>query len=66
MNATMLGLAVAIPCMLGFSFLMSRSNQLVEECEQTGIRILDVLKQRFFAFELGEANQAAPAAGSKS
>jgi biopolymer transport protein ExbB/TolQ len=48
MNATMLGLVVAIPCMLAFSFLMSQSNLLVADCEQVAMRILDVLKQRFY------------------
>ena len=51
MNATMLGLGVAIPCMVAFSFLMNRQNRLVAELEQTAIRSLDLLKQRFYQAE---------------
>ncbi len=56
MNATMLGLAIAIPCMVAFSFLMNRTNQLTSEVDQSAIRILDVLKQRLFAQDLNATN----------
>src|SRR5690606_20295791 len=49
MNATMLGLGIAIPCMIAYSFLISKTNKLVSEIEQSGIRILDILKQRYYA-----------------
>lgn len=49
MNATMLGLAVAIPCMIAFSLLTYRSNRLISESENAAIRTLDILKQRFYA-----------------
>jgi len=48
MNATMLGLGIAIPCMLAFSFLMSQSNRVMAEVEQGAVRILDLLKQRYY------------------
>jgi biopolymer transport protein ExbB/TolQ len=48
MNATMMGLAVAIPCMVAFSFLMSQSNRMMAEVEQASVRILDLLKQRYY------------------
>lgn len=51
MNATMLGLAVAIPSMVAFSFLASRSNKLITQCEKSAIRVGDILKQRFYAEE---------------
>jgi biopolymer transport protein ExbB/TolQ len=51
MNATMMGLAVAIPCMVAFSFLMNQSNRIVAEVEQSAVRILDLLKQRFYRVE---------------
>lgn len=51
MNATMLGLAVAIPCMVAFSFLQNRTNRLVAEIEQGAIRSLDILKQRYYQTE---------------
>ena len=51
MNATMLGHAVAIPCMVAYSFLMSRTNKLTAELEQTAIRFQDIIRQRYFAVE---------------
>ena len=51
MNATMLGLAVAIPCMIAFSFLMNKSNRLVSEIEHSAIHALDILKQRYYSAE---------------
>lgn len=57
MNATMMGLAVAIPCMVAFSFLMSQSNRLVSEVEQSAIRVLDLLKQRYYS---AQTDLAAP------
>ena len=49
MNATMLGLAVAIPCMVVFSILMSKTNKLIAEVDRAGVRTLDLLKQRYYA-----------------
>lgn len=51
MNATMLGLAVAIPCMVAFSFLMNRTNRLIGEIDESAIATLDILKQRYYAVE---------------
>lgn len=51
MNATLLGLGVAIPCMIAFSFLMNRTNRLNVEIDQSAIRILDILKQRYITAE---------------
>jgi biopolymer transport protein ExbB/TolQ len=51
MNATMLGLGVAIPCMIAFSFLMNRTNRLVAEIDHSAIRTLDILKQRYYVAE---------------
>jgi biopolymer transport protein ExbB/TolQ len=53
MNATMLGLGVAIPCMVAFSFLMNRTNRLIAEVDQSAVQALDVLKQRFYSAEMG-------------
>jgi biopolymer transport protein ExbB len=49
MNATMLGLAVAIPCLIAFSFLMNKSSRLIAEAEQGAINMVDILKQRYYA-----------------
>lgn len=51
MNATMLGLGVAIPCMVAYSFLMNRTNRLMADIDQTAVRMLDILKQRYYAAE---------------
>ncbi len=51
MNATMLGLAVAIPCLIAFSVLMNKSNRLVAEIEQGAINTADIVKQRYYAGE---------------
>lgn len=48
MNATMLGLAVAIPCMVGFSFLTNRSNQLVKQLEHAGLQIMDSIRRSYY------------------
>lgn len=48
MNATMIGLGVAIPCMLAYSYLMNRTNRLNAELNRTAVRVLDLLKQRYF------------------
>lgn len=52
MNATMLGLGVAVPCMVAYSILINRSNNLIADLEQTAVRTLDILKQRFYSSEL--------------
>lgn len=51
MNATMLGLAVAIPCMVAFSFLMNKTNRLISDVDHAAVRTLDILKQRFYSAE---------------
>jgi biopolymer transport protein ExbB/TolQ len=55
MNATMMGLGVAIPCMIAFSFLMNRTNRLLSEIDQGAMRTLDILKQRYYQAESGWA-----------
>lgn len=51
MNATMMGLAVAIPSMIAFSFLMGRSNRLTAQIDQTAVKALDIIKQRYYDAE---------------
>ncbi|MEO5970261.1 MAG: MotA/TolQ/ExbB proton channel family protein [Bdellovibrionia bacterium] len=57
MNATMMGLAVAIPAMIAFSLLVNRSNQLIAEMETSSVKTLDLLKQRFYAAENPSAGE---------
>jgi biopolymer transport protein ExbB/TolQ len=56
MNATMMGLGVAIPCMVAFSFLINRTNRLVGDIDQSAIRVMDILKQRYYQAEAGGAS----------
>jgi len=51
MNATMLGLGVAIPCMVIYSLLMNRTNILTQQLDLAAVRSLDLLKQRFYSSE---------------
>jgi biopolymer transport protein ExbB/TolQ len=58
MNATMMGLGVAIPCMIAYSFLMNRTNRLNAEIDRSAVRVLDLLKQRYYSAELQMLAQA--------
>jgi len=51
MNATMMGLAVAIPCMIIYAVLMNRSNRLTVQVEQAAVKTMEILKQRFYGSE---------------
>ncbi len=48
MNATMMGLFVAIPCMIAYSYLMNRTGRLVGEVERTAARMMTMIKQRYY------------------
>ncbi|MGE0616227.1 MAG: MotA/TolQ/ExbB proton channel family protein [Bacteriovoracia bacterium] len=58
MNATMLGLAIAIPCMIAYSFIMNRSNRLIGELENSSVRLMEILKQRYYAVTTGDLEEA--------
>ncbi|MEO5668206.1 MAG: MotA/TolQ/ExbB proton channel family protein [Bdellovibrionota bacterium] len=58
MNATMLGLGVAIPCMVAYAFLMNRSNKLQADVEESALKTLDVLRMRYFRPELSNGRGA--------
>jgi biopolymer transport protein ExbB len=66
MNATMLGLGVAIPCMIAFSLLVNRSNFLIAQVENASVQTLDILKQRFYSDEFPEEQTEKLNASSKS
>jgi biopolymer transport protein ExbB len=44
MNATMLGLAVAVPCMVVFSLFINKANRLIAEIEAGGMTVHDSLQ----------------------
>ena len=52
MNATMLGLGVAIPCMVAYAFLQNRTNKLQHEVDEAALKTLDVIRMRYFRPEL--------------
>lgn len=52
MNATMLGLAVAVPCMITYALLQNKTASLMADLEDTAVRSLDMLKQRFYSSEM--------------
>lgn len=52
MHATMMGLGVAIPCMVAFSYLMNRSNRLTSDMDQAAVRVLDMIRQRFYSADI--------------
>lgn len=60
MNATMLGLGIAIPCMIAFSFLMNRTNRLIAEIDNSAVKTLDILKQRYYGAEWAAADGTGP------
>jgi len=51
MNATMMGLGVAIPAMVAFSFLMNKSNRLIGELDQCVLNTLDIIRQRSYGVD---------------
>ncbi len=64
MNATMLGLGVAIPAMIAYAILMNKSNKISGQIDQSAIRIMDLLQQRYFATEAApHDNNEFPQAG---
>ncbi len=59
MNATMLGLGVAIPCMVAFAFLMNRSNRILAEVEEVALKTMDAMKLRYFTQQAQDDQKAA-------
>jgi len=43
MNTTALGLIIAIPCMIMFSILGAKSNSIIEEIDESSVRLLNYL-----------------------
>jgi biopolymer transport protein ExbB len=62
MNATMMGLGVAIPCMILFSFFSNRANGLISDLEDTASKSLDLLKQRYYRSDFIESTANSKAA----
>jgi len=43
MNTTALGLLIAVPCMVLFSILGAKANSLIEEIDESSVRLLNFL-----------------------
>lgn len=48
MNATLMGLGVAIPCMVFYSLFASKTNRLIAQIEQSGVKTIDIIKQKYY------------------
>ena len=48
MNATLMGLGVAIPCMIFYSLFAAKTNRLIAQVEQSAVRTLDMIKQKYY------------------
>jgi len=48
MNTTALGLSVAIPIMVGYSFLHARQNRILEEVSEYSAKVVDLLTTRHY------------------
>jgi biopolymer transport protein ExbB len=57
MNSTMLGLGVAIPCMVAYSYLMNHTNRLIIEMDQAAVKILDLIRHRHYSAEVEVTRQ---------
>ncbi len=52
MNSTILGLCVAIPCLMVYSFLAAKTNKLVSDVDQAANYAMDLIKQRYYSIDL--------------
>jgi len=43
MNTTAMGLMVAVPCMIFFSFIGAKANTIIEEVDESSVRLLNFL-----------------------
>lgn len=59
MNSTMLGLSVAIVCMVAYSLLMNRIAKINAEMEKAAIHTLDVVTERYLNDGSDDVNHAA-------
>lgn len=57
MNATASGLAAAIPTMIAFSVLQSKSNRMVEDIEGAAMMTMDLLATRLYRDEWDDLGQ---------
>lgn len=49
MNATLMGLGIAIPCLLVYAAYANRTNRLNREVELSAAKTLDIIKLRFYS-----------------
>lgn len=58
MNATLMGLGVAIPCMVLYSLFAAKTNRIVAQIEGSATRTIDLIEQKYYATQ----SHSAPAA----
>ncbi len=59
MNATMMGLLVAIPFLVVFAVLSAKKDSLLTDCAENGSKVLDILTSRIYRETEAEAKKAA-------
>ena len=58
MNATLLGLAIAIPCLLVYAFYVNKANRLHKEIEKSAAKTMDMIKMKFYSNDLTHVRKA--------
>jgi biopolymer transport protein ExbB len=58
MNATLLGLAIAIPCLLVYAFYVNKANRLSKEIEKSAAKTMDIIKMKFYSNEQSNVRKA--------
>lgn len=59
MNATLIGLGVAIPCLVLYSMLASRTNRHLAEIEEAALRLMEIVNEHYAGAEKREEDEAA-------
>ena len=58
MTATLLGLGVAIPCLLIYAFYVNKTNRLNKELEGAASKTLDMIKMKFYSTDRNKTKKA--------
>lgn len=59
MNATLIGLGVAIPCLVLYSLLASRTNRHLAEIEEAALRLMEIVNEHYSGTEAPSKDEAA-------
>jgi len=59
MNATLIGLGVAIPCLVIYSVLASRTNRHLAEIEEAALRMMEIVNEHYAGSDKHDDEEAA-------